>query len=171
MADLELFIPILKKIEGGYCKVKGDKGGDTNMGITLETFQEYYGLNKTTEDLKKITPIQYHYIVRKGYWNPFKGDKIASQKVASICVDWAFNSGSRTAIKRVQKIIGCKLIDGIVGNETLSLINSYDPDILYDLILEERKKFYWNIVLKNPSQYKFYKGWLNRLKDLTRLLG
>lgn len=166
MASLEEYIPIVKRLEGGYAEVAGDKGGATMYGITLNTFRTYYGLHKTKEDLKRISPIQYHYIVRKGYWNPFKADKIASQKIANMVVDWGFNSGSKTAIKQVQRIIGCRLIDGIVGNETLGLINSYDPDALFDILMEERRKFFRNIVLRNPYKAKFLKGWYNRLERL-----
>lgn len=52
MADFKKFIPLLKKLEGGFVDHPTDKGGATNMGVTLKTFREHYGNGKSVKDLK-----------------------------------------------------------------------------------------------------------------------
>jgi lysozyme family protein len=77
-------------------------------------------------------------------------------------------SGARTAIKKVQKLLGVTA-DGIVGPKTLAAINGHSGDALFGQIKELRKKFYYGIVKQDPTQQIFLKGWLNRLEDLSRL--
>ena len=67
MANIKTFLEKLMKLEGGYINHPNDKGGCTNKGITISTFQHYYGSDKTCEDLKQITEEQVEYIYRQGY--------------------------------------------------------------------------------------------------------
>jgi lysozyme family protein len=166
MANISIFLKKVLRLEGGYVNHPNDKGGCTNKGITIHTFKSFYGNNKTCDDLKNITEKEAEEIYRKNYWNPCWGDKIACTSVACIFVDWAVNSGVKTAIKNIQKIVGTTA-DGIMGNKTLSAINSYNPKELFDKIKEARKNFYENIVAKNPSQKVFLKGWMNRINDFS----
>ena len=39
MAKIELLAPIIFQWEGGWADVKEDKGGKTNMGVTLATWK------------------------------------------------------------------------------------------------------------------------------------
>ena len=162
MADFDKFLKILLKVEGGYVNHPDDKGGCTNKGITINTFKNYYGQDMTCDDLQNITDEQAGKIYKEGYWNPCWGDKMESDKVANIIVDWAVNSGVKTAIRNVQKIVGTK-VDGIMGNMTLTAINNYPEDELLLTLRKVRKEFYENIISRNPSQKVFRNGWLNRL--------
>jgi lysozyme family protein len=65
----------------------------------------------------------------------------------------------------VQTILGVKP-DGAVGPVTLKAINSADPAELYRRLMNARVGWFEKIVARNPSQKKFLKGWLNRLKRL-----
>jgi lysozyme family protein len=165
MAKSELLMPFIQKWEGGYANNPNDKGGCTMKGITIKTYRKYFGEYKTCSDLKNITEEQWLHIFENGYWNPCKGDDIIDQSIANIIVDWAWMSGVKTAIKKIQKIIGVE-DDGIVGKQTLNAINSFPPDILFEIIYNERKKYYYNICENNPSQEVFLKGWMNRLNDM-----
>jgi lysozyme family protein len=100
-------------------------------------------------------------------WKPWQGDKIESQRVANICVDWSWMSGAKV-IKKVQKLLGLTA-DGVVGPKTLASINGHSEDALFGQIKELRKKHFESIVKKDPTQQIFLKGWLNRLEDLARL--
>jgi lysozyme family protein len=166
MADASKLTPFILKWEGGFVNSPTDKGGATNKGITLTTFRQYYGKNKTVNDLKNITDEQWFYIFKKGYWFPFKGDYIENQSVANACVDWAFNSGVKTAARQVQQILAVTA-DGIVGNQTLAAINAYEPRELFDKIKAARIRFVNNIVRNNPAQAKHINGWINRINALT----
>lgn len=164
MANSENLIPIIQKWEGGYSNHPTDKGGCTMKGITIRTFRHYFGSSQTCSDLRSISDEQWKYIFEDGYWNPCKGDDIEDQSVANIIVDWAWMSGVKTAVKKVQKILKVD-IDGVVGQQTLYAINSSNPEKLFYSIYDERKNYYLNICDTDPDQEVFLRGWLNRLND------
>ena len=161
MADKNKLIPIIKKWEGGYSDNPNDRGGATNSGVTLAVYQSVYGKNKTKNDLKRMTNDQWDYIFTKLYWNKWKADDIKSQSIANILVDWVWMSGYGT-IKKIQSLFGLTS-DGIVGNKTLSYINSNNQEEIFKKIWNRRKQFYESLVKNNPSQKVFLKGWMNRL--------
>lgn len=165
MAKAEKLMTFIHKWEGGFANNPYDGGGCTMKGITLSTYRDYFGQYKTCEDLRYITDEEWLYIFRDGYWDKCKADEIDSQIVANIIVDWVWMSGVRTAVKKIQKLLGVE-IDGIVGRETINAINNCNEDILFNDIYNERLKFYTNIVEKKPSQKIFLNGWLNRLNDI-----
>ena len=161
MADKNKLIPIIKKWEGGYSDNPNDRGGATNSGVTLAVYQSVYGKNKTKNDLKRMTNEQWNYIFTKLYWNKWKADEIKNQSIANILVDWVWMSGLGT-IKKIQSLFGLTA-DGIVGNKTISYINSHDQEEVFNKIWNRRKQFYESLVKNNPSQKVFLKGWMNRL--------
>ena len=161
MADKNKLIPIIKKWEGGYSDNPNDRGGATNSGVTLAVYQSVYGKNKTKNDLKRMTNEQWDYIFTKLYWNKWKADEIKNQSIANILVDWVWMSGTST-IKKIQSLF-VLTADGIVGNKTLSYINSNNQEEVFNKIWNRRKSFYESLVKNNPSQKVFLNGWMNRL--------
>ena len=161
MADKNKLIPIIKRWEGGYSDNPNDRGGATNSGVTLAVYQSVYGKSKTKNDLKRLTNDQWDYIFTKLYWNKWKADEIKNQSIANILVDWVWMSGYGT-IKKIQSLFGLTA-DGIVGNKTISYINSHDQEDVFNKIWNRRKQFYESLVKNNPSQKVFLKGWMNRL--------
>lgn len=164
MADARKLMPFILRWEGGFVNDPLDRGGATNKGVTIGTFQSFYP-GKTVEDLKRITDNQWLNIFRSGYWEPCKADQIKNQAVANIVVDWAWASGSRTAIRKVQELLGVS-VDGLVGNETLSAINGQDAEELFDRIKVARYDFVDAIVKRDPSQKRFINGWKSRIKSI-----
>lgn len=168
MADFSKFFPILMKHEGGskFTDIAGDKGGATKWGITLDTWIRN-GADKDgdgdidVQDLKLSTEQDAMRIAKKLYWDKVMGDAIDSQSVAEFILDWAYNSGVGTAIRKVQGAVGAA-VDGSIGPKTVGLINAQDPHTLFTSLKIEREAFYRSIVQNNPSQAKFLKGWLNR---------
>lgn len=160
------FEKALKKVllwEGGYVNHPNDTGGATNKGITLKTYQYHFGKDKTVEDLKNITLEEVSYIYREGYWNKIKGDYITNQSIAELLFDFAVNSGVKTAVRKLQNILGV-YADGILGNITLKALNDYPSQKeLFKHIWTVRKKYYENISKKNPDMKVFLEGWMNRL--------
>lgn len=170
MAKVELLYPFIKKWEGGFVDDPLDRGGATNMGVTIGTWRAV-GYDKDgdglidVEDLKLLTKDDVlNRVLKPHYWDRWKADNIKSQSVANILVDWVWSSGAY-GIKLPQKLLGVKQ-DGIVGPITLEAINGQDPKYLFDKIKEEREDFIHRIVRGNPIQKRFLKGWLNRLNDL-----
>lgn len=164
MADFYKFAPLLHSLEKGVSNRKNDRGGFTVDGVTLTTFRQFYGQDKTKDDLRNITPQQWRHIMKSGYWDVCKADQIESQKLAELIADWCVNSGT-ARIRNVQTILGVKP-DGAVGPVTLNAINSADPEELYRRLMSARVGWFEKIVARNPNQKKFLKGWLNRLKRL-----
>ena len=163
MADFKIYAPKLLQFEGGFVNHPDDKGGVTNLGITLQTYRDYCGQDKTIKDLQNLSYGTWQKIMKDLYWDKCRADEIESQSLAEILVDWCVNSGM-VGLRKVQEIVGCKP-DGICGPITLSLINTSDARSLFERIWNARKQFYTNIVKRNPSQKVFMNGWMNRLNS------
>ena len=138
MAKAELLKPFILRWEGGFVDDPLDRGGATNKGITIGTFRSFYGKDATVEQLKNITDEQWLHIFKSGYWDKWKADDIENQSM-----------------------------DGIVGNDTLTAINSADQRSLFVKIHSRRIEFVENIVKRDHSQARFLKGWKNRINSLT----
>ena len=170
MANIQLLIPLILKWEGGYVDDPADLGGPTNKGVTIATWKKQ-GYDKNgdgiidVEDLKLISREDVvERILRPHYWNRWQADRIVSQALANILVDWVWGSG-RYGITIPQGILGVPE-DGIVGEKTLWALNSYpDPEGLFDKIKQMRRVYFNMICLKRPENKRFLKGWLNRLND------
>ena len=165
MANFNLFINRLLRLEGGYVNHKNDKGGCTCKGVTLPLFRGTYGAGLDCDDLKTISDDQAACIYKRNFWDVCKADNMHDSNIAYLLVDYAVNSGCRTAIKGVQGLLGVEM-DGVVGNITIGAINAYsDPRELFDKLMGVRRQHYLRIVENNPSQKVFLKGWMNRLKE------
>lgn len=167
MAEVSVLAPFILSWEGGFVCDKDDKGGATNKGVTISTWRSV-GYDKDgdgdidVDDLKLITDDDaVNHVLKPHYWDRWKADKINSQSIANILVDWVWASGKQ-AITIPQQMLGVKA-DGIVGNITLNALNSVDARAFFNRLLTRRKQFIENICTRNPSQKKFRSGWLRRL--------
>lgn len=79
MAKAEILFKIIRKWEGGWSDHKNDRGGKTNMGITLVTWKSC-GYDKDgdgdidADDLRLITPEDVFNIFKKYYWDRYQAD-------------------------------------------------------------------------------------------------
>lgn len=169
MAKVELLAPHILKFEGGYVNDPDDLGGATCKGVCYRTYKLYCSRKKqpvpTIEDLKNISDSEFVDILKAMYWDACRADKIESQSVANAIVDWAWHSGTITAAKEVQKILGVSA-DGIIGNITLAAINSQSPLPLFGRIKHARLAYLERICNARPANNKFKRGWLNRINSL-----
>lgn len=170
MADINKLLPFILAWEGGFVDDSADRGGATNMGVTLKTWRSV-GYDKDgdgdidVDDLKGLTPEEVRdRVLKPHYWDRWKADQLKSQRVADILVDWVWCSG-RNGIVIPQRIL-CVPDDGIVGPLTVSAANSIDPERFVAQIYDARKDFIRRIVERDESQKKFYRGWMNRLIEL-----
>lgn len=90
MADYKKLIPFIKKSEGGFVNHPLDRGGATNMGVTIKTYRTAYGSKKTVEDLKHLTEQEWEHIYKHFFWDRCRADEIKSQGVANNMVDWVW---------------------------------------------------------------------------------
>lgn len=167
MADISKLVPYILKWEGGYVNDHLDKGGATNMGVTIATWK-LVGYDKDgdsdidKDDIKLLTKVDFETVLRL-YWDRWKADQIANQSIANILVDWVWGSG-KWGIIIPQRILGVEA-DGKVGSQTLTTLNAANQRSLFDKIYKTRLQFLDNLVKNNPSQSRFIKGWKNRLSD------
>lgn len=164
MAEYKKLVPFVLKWEGGFVNDKNDLGGCTNKGVTLATFQSYYGKGKTATDLKNITDEQWNTIFKKGFWDKWKADDITDQNVANILVDWYWCSGNY-GIKIPQRVLGVT-VDGVIGSKSIAAVNAKDGKALFKQLKQERLDFIDRICQTRPQNKKYKKGWLNRINAL-----
>ncbi len=177
MANFNLFISTILKHEGGFVDDPLDRGGATNKGITMKTFQDtaqsILGIAPTLENLKNLTDAQAGEIYKARYWDKIKGDDIELQDLANIMFDFAVNSGPGRAAKYLQSILqdmGENIsVDGAIGPNTLNALSRVDSVEVYRQYKQRRIEFYHKIVENNPSQERFLKGWLNRINSFPDL--
>jgi lysozyme family protein len=163
MAKSEILVPFIKSWEGKFVNDPNDRGGATMMGVTIATFRSVFGATKTVEDLKRITPEQWHTIFKRYYWDKWKADSINSQSIANLLVDWYWASGSY-GTKIPQSVLKVK-VDGVIGPKTIAAINDYPNEKeLFVKLWKEREAFFQRIA--KGSQKKFLNGWLNRLNGI-----
>lgn len=170
MAKLEILAPWILSWEGGFANVPGDRGGATNMGVTIATWRSV-GYDKDGDgdidvrDLRLITRKDVvERVMRPHYWNRWRADYIEDQSIANILVDWVWASGAH-GIKKPQAMLGVT-VDGIVGQKTLAALNAREPKKLFADLHALRTRFINNLVNANPSQKKFQRGWLRRLNSI-----
>lgn len=191
MANVDSLLPYILKFEGGFVNDPADAGGATNKGVTIGTWRQV-GYDKDGDgdidvaDLKKLTDADVrNRVLKPAFWDRWKADRINSQGVANILVDWVWGSGKH-GIVIPQRLLGV-VPDGIVGEKTLAAVNAADPRQLFDAIFEARKKFLHDITnqsiakyerkigrkatnaeLKKHTNKRFINGWLNRLEAIKQ---
>ncbi|WP_407475254.1 glycoside hydrolase family 108 protein [Elizabethkingia anophelis] len=171
MANAEELLPFILKWEGGFVNDPLDRGGATNMGVTLPAWKAY-GYDKTGDkkvdvsDLKKLTKSDVLHVLRVGYWNRWKAGQINNQAIANTLVDWVWGSGA-WGIKIPQRLLGVTQ-DGIVGSKTIEALNKQDAKTFLEKLYKARYDYLQGIVNRNPSQKRFINGWNNRMNDLVR---
>ncbi len=153
----------------GFVNDPLDRGGATQSGLTLTAYKNYCKKHNisspTVDNLKNIPYKTWKAVLKEDYWDKLECDRIVCQSIANILFDFAWASGSVTAAKKIQGVLGC-VQDGIVGNKTLTAINSKSPLSLFAQIKQMRIDFVNAIVKNNPSQKKWLKGWTNRINDI-----
>jgi len=166
MAKVELFAPKILAYEGGFVDDPTDRGGATNMGVTLATWKKV-GYDKDGDgdidasDIRLLSKADAIVVLKLSYWNRWKADQINNQSIAEILVDWLWGSG-KWGIVIPQRLLKLPE-DGIVGPSTLFAVNSSNQRGLHAAIFQARVSFIRDLVNNHPEQIKFFNGWMNRL--------
>ncbi len=177
----ELFAGVIK-YEGYYANVKGDKGGETYMGVArnlhpnwhgwviIDSYKERFGKIKwnTRIDIPELTKLVKDFY-RKTFYKSFRIGDINHGSLQEIIFDWCVNSG-RWGSRGVQLVLNKSFdyvlkIDGAIGDITISAINDCDPKELFWEIKKARIKYYHSISKKGKNHI-FLEGWLNRINAI-----
>jgi lysozyme family protein len=150
--------------EGGYVNDPSDVGGCTNHGITFATLAAWRQTDVTCEDVRLLTQAEARDIYRHLYIRqPGFEDAISDSRLLALVVDFGVLSGPHTATAALQRALGVG-DDGVLGAQTRRVLASQggSPDV-YRKVLADRIRHHVEIVIRNPSQARFLRGWLARL--------
>ncbi|HAP0290014.1 TPA: hypothetical protein IRP87_004202, partial [Escherichia coli] len=156
----ELFSKISSVIlrhEGGYVNDPNDRGGETNMGITIATWRAYapidLGIEATSSTLRNMTKEQAEIIYYNHYWEPKGFCKLENTKVALMVYDWTITSGR--AVKQIRKMLHDEynnrlIVNNIMDDDMIHCINAVeDQEQLLSRIAEIRKDYYRSLTITN----------------------
>ena len=139
--------------EGGWSDRTEDKGGPTNMGITLGTFAAWKGkdLSKTigndrTElvlDLKSMTEGEARSIYLQRYVKDTGLELLASDALQEAMFDWVVNSGPKWPIMALQRELAVGA-DGVLGPTTAEAAAKKDGNRLAMRVCFARVEFIAN---------------------------
>ena len=168
MAVFGIALPITLAFEGGYVNNPKDPGGETNLGITMRTFQHVahplLGLDPTSDNLKALTPAQAGIIYKANYWNVVRGDEFDSQELANNVFDFYVNAGTHSA-SLLQRVINDLpttpplVVTGVIGDATLAALKSSPLSGVYAKFKQGRIAYYTAFGATHPT---FLKGLLRR---------
>ncbi|MBK8387227.1 MAG: hypothetical protein IPL11_17170 [Candidatus Accumulibacter sp.] len=172
-ANFERCLAIVVDKEGGFSDHPRDRGGPTNLGITLRTLASWQGLNfeeiteeakaKLLADLKALTKREAAEIYRANYWLPMRcGD--LPRGVDLMLFDFGVNAGPRTSVKLMQRAVGVTA-DGSLGPLTLAAATATDAGKLIDALAEARLAYYRSL----DNFDVFGAGWSKRTADVAAL--
>ena len=179
----ELFSKISSVIlrhEGGYVNDPNDRGGETNMGITIATWRAYapidLGIEATSSSFRNMTKEQAEIIYYNHYWEPKGFCKLENTKVALMVYDWTITSGR--AVKQIRKMLHDEynnrlIVNNIMDDDMIHCINAVEnQEQLLSRIAEIRKDYYRSLTITNGepnAQIKFLNGWINRVDDCLKV--
>lgn len=168
--------------EGGWSNHAKDKGGATNLGVTIKQFRKAaaemeghdFDLDDDgdvdMDDLRKMEKPLAVAIFKRYYWLDVF-DRLP-RRLAIKTADYGFNMGPTTGVKRLQQAINTLsqnrvlLVDGKLGPKTLQLINLCDENAVLKYMQLEGIRFYKALVERDPEQACFLNGWTNRAMRL-----
>lgn len=167
MADFLPAFEVMIKNEGGYVlhDVPGDRGGMTYAGIARNMNPQWPGWPLI--DAKQDVPAQMvRDFYKRNFWDNIRGDELQHQATAQTIFDFHVNTG-RPARVLAQVVVGATP-DGSFGQNTVQLLNAYDPEKFVMAYALAKIARYRDIVTRDRTQIKFLLGWINRtLKDAT----
>ena len=157
-AKFERFIPVILKHEGGYVNDPVDPGGETNYGISKRSYPNL--------DIRNLSVDQAKEIYFNDFYKKFRIEDIKDEDTSLQLFDFGVNAGGN-AVKVMQRILGLK-DDGVIGNDTLTAINSYsNPAKLHNLFVDARVKYYNDLAARKPAMSKYINGWVSRVLNTT----
>lgn len=141
MANFDKSFNKLILTEGGYVNDPADRGGETYLGISrvhhpdslmwpiIDDVKKIYGTKNINTRLKSNSSItkEVKDIYKKEYWDKFRLDEIASQRIAHEIFDDAVNRGVKAATKTLQLILD------------LDITGKFDDNLFNELLKYAKK--------------------------------
>lgn len=153
------------KHEGGFVNDPHDRGGATNLGVTIGTLSEWLGRPATVREVQLLTPKKVEPIYRGRYWGKLAGDQLPTGLDLHV-FDFGVNAGVSRAAKMLQRLVKVAA-DGVIGPRTLAAVAQFEDKRgtaeLIGLFGDEREAYY-----RALRQFPRYgRGWLRRNSEVT----
>ena len=158
MNDYRECLDLVLKSEGGWTGptgLKGDPGGETNLGVTKAVWEEYVG--HPVQTMKNLTKDDVAPLYEQKYWKACYGE-VLPRGLDFIVFSMGVNAGPGRSVKLLQQSIGC-VPDGVIGPTTRSLICASNTATLIAKFSEVRREYYRSL----KTFPIFGKGWLSRV--------
>lgn len=182
-------VQVLHGFEGGHSDDKVDRGGETNLGVSLRFLKAVGGLDLNGDgladldlnfdtvldgqDIRLMTPevrsevFLHHFYTQPGFWTlsaPFDG----------AMYDQAVNGGTTAAIKILQRALNAQpgpkiAADGAFGpisRRRFQDVVAGRRTPLLTSVRDEAAARYLAIIAADQSQAKYRNGWLKRARAL-----
>lgn len=157
----DILIKLLEH-EGGYVNHPRDPGGETNLGVTRKSWEEYIGHRAKEDAIRNLTADDVREFYRRKYWDKIRGDNM-SPAIAYCVFDAAVNSGPGRAAKWLQEAVGAAP-DGVVGPNTLRMVETAEAASVINKVCDIRLEF-----LQSLSTFDtFGKGWTRRVDEVRQ---
>ena len=99
--------------------------------------------------------------IKKEFWDKMKLDLVKSEHNQLELLCFAYNVGIKPAIKVLQETLNIT-IDGIIGNQTINALNSFNES-LFDKLFDLEENEYYDELIEDKERFKIYKnGWHSR---------
>ena len=99
--------------------------------------------------------------IKKEFWDKMKLDLVTSEHKQLELLCFAYNVGIKPTIKVLQETLNIT-IDGIIGNQTINALNSFNES-LFDKLFDLEEKEYYDELIEDKERFKIYKnGWHSR---------
>jgi len=177
MSDFDKALQYVLENEGGLEEDSNDPGGITKNGISFrflksippERLRLYnIAIYISTDTIRDLTLEQTKALYKGEFWDHAPFQAINNQTNCNFIFDMAVNMGIAPSIKCAQRACWSVLKDknavvddGILGNETIFLINQCSSYLL-PAMRSERAGEYRLIIEKNPIDVKYLDGWIKR---------
>jgi lysozyme family protein len=148
--------------EGKFVNHPEDRGGITNLGVTIRVWEEWVGHPVSEKEMQNLTPLMVKPLYKRKYWDACNADNLISG-LDYVVFDVAVNSGVGRAIKLLQSCVGATP-DGSFGSITNALVKkaSSNPNKIIELYSAKRLEFLESL----RAFTTFGKGWSRRVSEV-----
>lgn len=175
--SIDTLLDAVMKREGKtYENVKHDNGGPTKFGITIHDLRRWRKSPRLTwQAVRDLTEEEAREIYKARYWTG-PGFDLLPELIQESMLDFGILHGPPRAVRALQEIIneagfGPVDTDGKLGPQTFRCAVDACREMgeyLVNAIVEERSQHFSAIVASNPSQQKFFRGWMNRINPFRK---
>lgn len=160
--NFEQSLALVLKHEGGWVDHPKDPGGETNMGVTKRTWEDWVGHPVAPGSLKALTVADVAPLYKAKYWDKIRGDDLP-EGVDYAVFDYAVLAGPVRAARQLQQCVGVEA-DGVIGPKTVAATKSKNAVDLCACICDNRLAFLKNL----PTWATFGKGWGRRVAEVKK---